>query len=83
MQFKVHLLLYKLTATKGSFPRRPKMNQEVPHKNTNKDKKNGMNSTLFVLITNLCIFSIICQKTLLIEYGKRKRERGWGAHNDC
>lgn len=29
------------------------MNQDVPHKKTNKDKKNGMNSTLFVLITNL------------------------------
>lgn len=31
------------------------MNHEVPHKNTNSDRKNGMNSTLFVLITNLCI----------------------------
>lgn len=42
-----------LTATKGSFPRRPKTNQDVPQRNTNKDKKKGMNSTLFVLITNL------------------------------
>ena len=30
------------------------MNQEVPQRNTNSDKKNGMNSTLFVLITILC-----------------------------
>lgn len=29
------------------------MNQEVPQRNTNSDKKNGMNSTLLVLITNL------------------------------
>lgn len=42
-------------ATKGSLPRRPKINQEVPHKNTKSDRKNGMNSTLLVLITILMI----------------------------
>lgn len=50
---KIDRKMHKLTATKGSFPSRPKTNQEVPHKNTNNDKKNGMNSTLFVLITSL------------------------------
>jgi hypothetical protein len=30
------------------------MNQEVPHRNTNSESRNGMNSTLFVLITNRC-----------------------------
>jgi len=43
------------TATKGSWPSRPKTNQEVPHKNTNSDRKNGMNSTLLVLTTILII----------------------------
>jgi len=43
------------TKTKGSRPSRPKTNQEVPHKNTNSDRKNGMNSTLLVLITVLII----------------------------
>lgn len=55
-------------ATKGSFPRRPKTNHDVPHKNTNKDKKNGMNSTLFVLITSLMIVKgepyIMMEKTV-------------------
>lgn len=36
-------------------PSRPKINQEVPHKKQNSDRKNGMNSTLFVLITVLMI----------------------------
>jgi len=40
-----------LTATNGSRPSRPKINQEVPQRNTNSDKKKGMNSTLLVLIT--------------------------------
>lgn len=31
------------------------MNQEVPHKKTNRDKKKGMNSTLLVFITVLMI----------------------------
>ncbi len=44
-----------LTKTKVSPPSRPKTNQEVPHKNTNSDRKNGMNSTLLVLITVLCM----------------------------
>lgn len=30
------------------------MNQEVPHRNTARESRNGMNSTLFVLITSLC-----------------------------
>ena len=30
------------------------MNQEVPQRNTDRESRNGMNSTLFVLITSLC-----------------------------
>lgn len=41
------------TAMKGSRPRSPYINHEVPHKNTNRDRKKGMNSTLFVRTTSL------------------------------
>jgi hypothetical protein len=30
------------------------MNQEVPQRNTDRESRNGINSTLFVLITSLC-----------------------------
>ena len=30
------------------------MNQEVPQRNTDRESRNGMNSTLLVLITSLC-----------------------------
>jgi hypothetical protein len=33
------------------------MNHDVPHRNTASDSRNGMYSTLFVLITSLCIDS--------------------------
>lgn len=35
------------------------MNHEVPQKNTNKESKKGMYSTLLVFITNLCNFDTI------------------------
>lgn len=40
------------------------MNQEVPHKKTNRDKKKGMYSTLFVLITSLCTSQTQVENTL-------------------
>lgn len=59
------------------------MNHEVPQRNTKRDRKKGMNSTLFVLITSLMIDKgeayMQMEKTVAAVPHKSFREFPWRA----